>query len=135
MKSFFSQILQHEIDQLRSLETGPVDIWLPQFHQQGQIVHVTQDFNKCFPVHWLLALFSQPFLEDLCVNSFSIIQVFVGHDLHSRNWESSGTPRGTVSHNSQLLTVIIYKHFTKAWLVELAEPGYLQIYLWCTLSE
>ena len=39
--------------------------------------------------------------------------------------------KGIISHNSQLQRVIIYKHFTKAWL---ADPSYLQVYLWCTLS-
>ena len=54
------------------------------------------------------------------ISSFSA-RVAVYWDWH---WESSGTPRKV----SLVTTDSHTWHFTKAWL---ADPSYLQIYLWC----
>ena len=48
---------------------------------KGRKFNVMQNFNKSCPVHWLLAFFSQPLLEDFYVDLFSIVVVFTGHDL------------------------------------------------------
>ena len=37
--------------------------------------NITQHLSQCLPAHWLFSLPSSPFLEDLCVDSLSILSV------------------------------------------------------------
>ena len=102
---------------------------------KGGKLNVMQDLNKSFPGHWLLPFSSQPFLDDFCVDLFSIVQMFVGHDFDSRPVIQEKVPNSEYlsAISTRILTTVpsVNVNFINSDKVDLV----LRCTVWCTKPD